>query len=136
MDHPKATNRLAADVESALKPDGTPGPEIKSRAVTPRGTERHDGWSLELTASEQAFLSRSLAMLTTREREVLFAICEGGTNDVIADRLCIALPTLRTHLMRLNQKLGTTSKGDVVRFVAAKVLAGYREGRIAPSVSG
>ena len=45
-------------------------------------------------------------------------------------RLGIALPTLRTHLMRLNQKLRTGSKSDVVRHVASLLLEGYRTGRI------
>lgn len=86
--------------------------------------------SLQLIDGEVEFLRRSLDALTTREREVVLAICCGGTNEGIAERLCIALPTLRTHLMRLNQKLGTSSKGDVVRFVAAALIRGYRDGSL------
>jgi len=89
-----------------------------------------DSWTLELTDSERRFLEGPLNGLTAREREVVFEICAGGTNETMADRLCVALPTVRTHLMRLNQKLGTTSKGDVVRFVAARLLEGYRRGLI------
>jgi hypothetical protein len=37
--------------------------------------------------------------------------------------------------MRLNQKLGTTSKGDVVRFVAKALLEGYRSGRLEPAAA-
>ena len=83
-----------------------------------------------LTPGERQFLQSALTGLTPREREVVYEICSGGTNDAIADRLCVALPTLRTHLMRLNQKLGTTSKGDVVRFVACRLLWGYRNAQI------
>ncbi len=90
-----------------------------------------ESWTLELTSAERHYLERSLTALTGREREVVFAICAGGTNELLADRLCIALPTVRTHLMRLNQKLGTTSKGDVVRFVTSKLLDGYRRREIA-----
>jgi len=91
-------------------------------------------FALKLTAAERAFLEEhcSYLGLTIREREVLYTICSGGTNEGMADRLCIALPTLRTHLMRLNQKLGTTDKVDVIRFVACRLLEGYRSGRIAP----
>lgn len=88
---------------------------------------------VRLLRHEIDFLRAALDGLTGRERQVVFAICEGGTNELIAERLAIALPTLRTHLMRLNQKLGTTSKGDVVRYVAATLLSGYRSARIAPA---
>ena len=86
--------------------------------------------SAGLSGTEREYLNEALAPLTDREKEVVYAICGGGRNEQIADRLCIALPTLRTHLMRLNQKLGTTSKSDVVRLVAGHLLEGYRAERI------
>ncbi len=86
--------------------------------------------TLNLLDHEAHFLSRSLKALTTRECEVVFAICRGGTNEWMAEALQIALPTLRTHLMRLNQKLGTRRKSDVVRFVAKALLEGYRSGAL------
>lgn len=89
--------------------------------------------TLQLLDHEVDYLSRSMKALTSRECEVVFSICRGGTNEWMADALRIALPTLRTHLMRLNQKLGTTSKGDVVRFVAKALLEGYRSGEIEPA---
>lgn len=101
----------------------TPDPLVEARCG--------ESCSLSIDARERHLLSSSLAALTSRERDVVFAICEGGTNEAIADRMCIALPTLRTHLMRLNQKLGTTSKGDVVRHVMALLLEGYRRGDFA-----
>ena len=91
--------------------------------------------SAGLSETEQSYLNEVLAPLTDREKEVVYAICGGGRNEQIADRLCIALPTLRTHLMRLNQKLGTTSKSDVVRLIAGHLLEGYREDRIRSSTS-
>jgi ATP/maltotriose-dependent transcriptional regulator MalT len=89
-----------------------------------------DGCSLQLNEVERALVEELFRDLTRREREVIFALCAGGTNEGMAERLCIALPTLRTHLMRLNQKLGTSSKGDVVRMVAAHLLRAYRCQRI------
>jgi ATP/maltotriose-dependent transcriptional regulator MalT len=88
--------------------------------------------SLSILQHEEMFLREDLSDLTPREREVVIAICRGGTNEQVADRLCIALPTLRTHLMRLNQKLGTAGKGDVVRHVASVLLTGYRCGQLGP----
>lgn len=101
------------------------------------GLAQEGGWDLELTRAEREHLVAALAQLTPREREVACAICSGaagGTagsaNEAVADRLCIALPTLRTHLMRINQKLGTASKGDLVRFMTSRLLDGYRRGVI------
>lgn len=85
-----------------------------------------------LNAREIEFLGSALKGLTEREREVVIAICGGGTNEELAERMCIAVPTVRTHLMRLNQKFGTTSKGDVIRYVMAALLCGYRSGVISP----
>lgn len=85
-----------------------------------------------LNQREIEFLGTALRGLTEREREVVITICGGGTNEELAERMCIAVPTVRTHLMRLNQKFGTTSKGDVIRYVMAALLCGYRSGAITP----
>ncbi|MGP1310347.1 MAG: helix-turn-helix domain-containing protein [Phycisphaerales bacterium] len=85
---------------------------------------------MRLTPEERSALSGELDALTDREREVALAICDGGSNEAVAERLYIALPTLRTHLMRINQKLGTKSKGDVVRLMVGRLLEAYRTGRI------
>jgi DNA-binding CsgD family transcriptional regulator len=103
-------------------------------ATSRRGSSSRDAgecWSLRLTPDERRTLSEELDALTDREREVALAICDGGSNEVVAERLYIALPTLRTHLMRINQKLGTRSKGDVVRLMVGRLLDGYRSGRVA-----
>lgn len=71
-------------------------------------------------------LGPHLTPLTEREREVVYAVCAGGQNTQIAERLYIALPTLRTHLMRINQKLGVRSKSETIRFVLARLLEAYR----------
>jgi len=83
-----------------------------------------------LRIEERKHLILRLGKLTPREREVAYAVFLGGDNEAIASRLCIALPTLRTHLMRINQKLGTSSKSDVVQHVAMTLLDGYRSGAI------
>lgn len=111
---------------SATAPVETPWDD-EGRAIEP--------WSLHLTGAERAHLLEALTPLTPREREVACSVCMGGANEAVADRLCIAVPTLRTHLMRINQKLGTASKGDLVRFISARLLDGYRCREIAPSAS-
>jgi len=83
---------------------------------------------MSLNDAERRYLADSLADLTPREREVALAVCEGGDHERVASSLCIAVPTLRTHLMRIHQKLGAENKADVVRFVSARLLEGYRSG--------
>lgn len=87
-----------------------------------------------LRPEERVHLARRLDRLTPREREVAYAVFIGGDNEALASRLCIAMPTLRTHLMRINQKLNTTSKTDIVQYVALSLLEGYRNGTIAAGV--
>ena len=81
-----------------------------------------------LTEVERDFLESSLEGLTPREREVTFAVCEGGDHEHVAASLCIAVPTLRTHLMRIHQKIGAENKSDIVRFVSARLVEAYRTG--------
>src|SRR5690606_34047509 len=100
---------------------------LASRPAQRRGPASRDAgecWSLRLTPDERRTLGEGLDSLTEREREVALAICDGGSNEAVAERLFIALPTLRTHLMRINQKLGTRSKGDVVRLMVGRLLDG------------
>lgn len=85
-----------------------------------------------LTPDERRAVAPALAPLTLREREVVLAACEGGDNEQIASRLGIAMPTLRTHMMRINHKLGTRGKSDLIRLIAGAVLPAYRNGVVAP----
>lgn len=102
-----------------------------AHAVRREGREAGpEAWDLHLSDVERQHLLAELTALTPREREVACAVCAGGANEVVADRLCIALPTLRTHLMRINQKLGTTRKSDLVGLVSSRLLDGYRRGKI------
>jgi len=105
----------------------------RSASSSAGGGEGEHAWRLCLTEPARQRLHVALDRLTPRELEVVFAICDGGSNELIADRLCIALPTLRTHLMRIHQKLGSASKSDIVRCVSARLLRDYRRGLIEPA---
>ncbi len=102
--------------------------EIKPRGFFEKNADSARA-DLALNDAERDMLAPDLAHLTARERQVVFAICEGGSNEALAERLFVALPTLRTHLMRIHQKLGVRSKADVVRLVSGRLLAAYRAGR-------
>jgi two-component system, NarL family, nitrate/nitrite response regulator NarL len=53
-------------------------------------------------------------ILTAREREVLALMAEGASGPQIADRLIIALPTVKTHQARLYEKLGVSDRAAAV----------------------
>lgn len=48
--------------------------------------------------------------LSARELEIAKAYAGGATYQVIADHLCIAPSTVRTHLATIYRKLGVSSK--------------------------
>lgn len=109
---------------------------LSASAPTVQSGDGQAFWRLNLSGPERDRLRQAFDRLTPRELEVVFAICDGGSNESVADRLCIALPTLRTHLMRIHQKLGSASKSDIVRCVSARLLRDYRRGLIEPVEGG
>lgn len=52
--------------------------------------------------------------LSPREREVLMLVARGRSNEQIAAQLYVATTTVKTHLMRLNEKLGTRRRSAAV----------------------
>jgi DNA-binding NarL/FixJ family response regulator len=58
--------------------------------------------------------------LTAREREVLTMVAWGHTNKEIAATLGITVKTVETHKMNGMQKLGITSRADLVRFALSQ----------------
>jgi two-component system nitrate/nitrite response regulator NarL len=53
-------------------------------------------------------------ILTAREQEVLTRMAEGLSGPQIADRLIVALPTVKTHQARLYEKLGVSERAAAV----------------------
>ena len=126
------TTPTAAHPPKARKASRATATPVTTRAATParpaalEPPAEPNPPEFRLDPHERRIALNAIPELSVREREVLFAICEGGRNADIAKRLHIAPPTLRTHLTRLNHKLGTQSKADLVRLVARAVLAAYR----------
>jgi two-component system, NarL family, response regulator NreC len=56
------------------------------------------------------------APLTGREREVLARVAEGYTNCQIAEELRLGVKSIETYRSRVMEKLGLTSRADLVRF--------------------
>jgi two-component system, NarL family, nitrate/nitrite response regulator NarL len=53
-------------------------------------------------------------ILTAREREILALMAEGMSGPQIAERLIVALPTVKTHQARLYEKLGVSERAAAV----------------------
>ncbi len=65
-----------------------------------------------------------VASLSEREAEIAALVAEGLTNAEIGERLYLALPTVKTHLARIFEKLGVTN-----RVQAALLVHEARRGR-------
>ena len=68
----------------------------------------------------------SIDELTPAERAVLHAIRDSGNINSAADRLCISLHTLRTHLRNIREKLGVHSTMEAVLLGGTRRLTGIR----------
>lgn len=70
------------------------------------------------SANTSAFAYRDPAVdtLTEREREVLSEIAHGLSNQEIADKLCISLPTVKTHVAHILQKTYSRDRVQAVVF--------------------
>ncbi|WP_425237259.1 helix-turn-helix transcriptional regulator [Ulvibacterium sp.] len=55
--------------------------------------------------------------ITKREREIVDGICEGKTNQQIADELFISLQTVKDHTHRIYTKIGINSRMKLVQLV-------------------
>jgi len=53
--------------------------------------------------------------LTLRQREIAAGVLRGASDRTIADELCIALPTVRTHLRAIYQEFGVSSRTQLIR---------------------
>jgi DNA-binding CsgD family transcriptional regulator len=109
-------------------------PPARAKAAPDRGAATEPG-SLTLNTFETSYLRAALADISAREFEVLVELCAGGRNEDVARRLFIALPTLRTHLSRLNEKLGTLSKSELIGHVGAMLVEGYRAGQLPAAIT-
>ncbi len=61
------------------------------------------------------------AGLSSREADVAIALLDGGTNDQLASKLGIATGTVRKHLERVFQALGTDNRTSAAASIAALV---------------
>ena len=66
--------------------------------------------------SRPAYTDPELDLLTDREREVLVEIAHGLSNQEIADKLFISLPTVKTHVAHILAKINARDRVQAVVF--------------------
>jgi DNA-binding NarL/FixJ family response regulator len=83
---------------------------IEGRGPATAGFPRLGPHALDPEADESP-----TAMLTPREREMLFLIGEGLSNKEIADSLVLSVKTVETHRANLSRKLNVRSRAGLMR---------------------
>lgn len=58
--------------------------------------------------------TEQFATLTEREKEILACAAAGKGNKEIADRMCVSLDTVKTHLHHTYRKLGVTGRVEAI----------------------
>ncbi len=72
---------------------------------------------LEGTHQEKASKSGN-ATLTPRQNEILALVAVGGTNDEIADKLCLSPHTVKTHLYNIFKKINVPNRMQAALWAA------------------
>ncbi|MGB7492777.1 MAG: response regulator transcription factor [Candidatus Acidiferrum sp.] len=67
--------------------------------------------------------SRGMARLTSRERDVVHLVADGMRNQDIADKLELSEHTVRNYLLRIYDKLGISSRVELVLYAVSSTEA-------------
>lgn len=67
------------------------------------------------------------ALLSAREQEILILASTGATNKEIADKLCISIHTVRSHMRKLLDKLQVANRREATVYARREGLLPPRE---------
>lgn len=112
---PTATKRL---IENMIQ-QGKVATNIKANSVASCATQANSATQASSTAQGTqscAYENSAIPELTDREREVLVEIAHGLSNQEIADKLFISLPTVKTHVAHILGKIGARDRVQAVVF--------------------
>jgi DNA-binding NarL/FixJ family response regulator len=96
--------RLVAAVRAAAAGEPTLSPSVMAQLIARVSTEVPDRSNGPRAARQR------IASLTDREREVAVVLARGLSNAEIAAELYLSVPTVKTHLSRILDKLGAANR--------------------------
>ncbi|MBF9308543.1 LuxR family transcriptional regulator [Gardnerella vaginalis] len=112
---PTATKRL---IENMIQ-QGKVATNITANRAANYNAQENSATQANSTAQETqscAYENSAIPELTDREREVLVEIAHGLSNQEIADKLFISLPTVKTHVAHILGKIGARDRVQAVVF--------------------
>lgn len=114
---PAATAKLI----QRLRADGAAASPAEPKSVCAPGVQAEDPGATEPSATRQGKPDAEddlglVDPLTPREREILCLIAMGESNQEIAEKLFISLPTVKTHVGRVLMKTGSRDRVHAVLF--------------------
>jgi two-component system response regulator NreC len=101
---------IRAVVQGRTFMDASLGPGLAQRSTEPKPTDAVPG--------------RAETQLTGREREVMGRVAVGYANGQIAEELRLAIESIESYRSSVMQKLGLTSRADLVRFALERGILG------------
>jgi DNA-binding NarL/FixJ family response regulator len=95
---------------------GSMSPAASARGAVPQGVGKNPDSPEALAERRAAIDDPELNSLTERELEVLVEIAHGLSNQEIADKLFVSLPTVKTHVAHLLTKINARDRVQAVVF--------------------
>lgn len=101
--------------DCGFMPKSATGAEICAAIIMlARGEPVDPGSIASQFSARRGERGRRYLHLTPREMGIVELMADGGTAQVIADRLNLALPTVKTHIQHVYLKLGVNGRGAAI----------------------
>ncbi len=117
------SEHLCDSIVKVLAGESVVSPELMTKLVTAfRAKTPAESPGLNAPGTAEQSNVSGLALLSSREREVLVLIAQGDSNKVIARNLDIAETTVKVHVQHILRKLQLSSRVQAAIYAAAQEL--------------